>query len=101
DGWWLRSDIVWHKPNPMPESVTDRPTRSHEYVFLLTKSARYFYDAEAIRETTTGNTHARRRDGEPSPKEVATERSGAHAQAGKGMSRNKPIATRNARTVWS
>lgn len=50
DGWWLRSDIVWAKPNPMPESVTDRPTRSHEYLFLLTKRARYFYDAEAVRE---------------------------------------------------
>ncbi len=50
DGWWLRSDIVWAKRNPMPESVSDRPTRSHEYVFLLTKSERYFYDADAIRE---------------------------------------------------
>ena len=50
DGWHLRSDIIWAKPNPMPESVTDRPTRAHEYVFLLTKSARYFYDADAIRE---------------------------------------------------
>lgn len=50
DGWWLRSDIIWSKPNPMPESVTDRPTKAHEYVFLLTKSERYFYDAEAIRE---------------------------------------------------
>ncbi len=50
DGWWLRSDIVWSKPNPMPESVTDRPTRSHEYVFLLSKSARYYYDQDAIRE---------------------------------------------------
>lgn len=50
DGWWLRSDVVWHKPNPMPESVADRPTKAHEYVFLLTRSARYFYDAEAVRE---------------------------------------------------
>ena len=50
DGWWLRSDIIWHKPNPMPESVTDRPTSAHEHVFLLTKSARYFYDADAIAE---------------------------------------------------
>ncbi len=50
DGWYLRSDIIWHKPNPMPESVTDRPTKSHEYLFLLTKSARYFYDAEAVKE---------------------------------------------------
>lgn len=50
DGWWLRSDIIWSKPNCMPESVTDRPTRSHEYIFLLSKSARYYYNAEAIKE---------------------------------------------------
>lgn len=53
DGWWLRSDIIWAKPNPMPESVTNRPTRAHEYVFLLSKSQRYFYDADAIREPHT------------------------------------------------
>jgi DNA modification methylase len=51
DGWWLRSDIIWAKPNPMPESVTDRPTKSHEYIFLLTKAEKYFYDAEAIAES--------------------------------------------------
>jgi len=50
DGWWLRSDCIWAKPNPMPESVKDRPTKAHEYVFLLTKAARYYYDAEAIRQ---------------------------------------------------
>ena len=50
DGWYLRSDIIWHKPNPMPESVTDRPTKSHEYIFLLSKRARYFYDPDAVRE---------------------------------------------------
>jgi len=50
DGWWLRSDIIWHKPNPMPESVTDRPTRAHEYLFLLTKAERYYYDAAAVKE---------------------------------------------------
>lgn len=50
DGYWLRSDIIWHKPNSMPESVTDRPTRSHEYLFLLSKSAKYYYDVDAIRE---------------------------------------------------
>ena len=50
DGWWLRSDIIWAKPNPMPESVTDRPTSAHEHVFLLTKQPRYFWDAEAVRE---------------------------------------------------
>jgi DNA modification methylase len=58
DGWFLRSDIIWHKPNPMPESVTDRPTSAHEHVFLLSKSARYFYDAGAIAEAAehTGAT---------------------------------------------
>ena len=50
DGWYLRSDIIWHKSNPMPESVTDRPTKAHEYIFLLTKKRKYFYDREAIRE---------------------------------------------------
>jgi len=50
DGWWLRQDIIWHKPNPMPESVRDRCTKAHEYVFLLTKSERYYYDAEAVSE---------------------------------------------------
>ena len=50
DGWYLRQDIIWHKPNPMPESVTDRCTKAHEYMFLLSKSPRYFYDAEAVKE---------------------------------------------------
>src|SRR5512146_1399637 len=56
DGWYLRSEIIWHKPNPMPESVTDRPTKAHEYVFLLTKSARYFYDADAVRRPHAEST---------------------------------------------
>lgn len=59
DGWWLRSDIVWHKPNPMPESVTDRPTKAHEYVFLMSKNARYYYDADAIRENLSPASVAR------------------------------------------
>jgi DNA modification methylase len=54
DAWWLRSEIIWHKPNPMPESVTDRPTKAHEQLFLLTKNATYYYDAEAIKESGTG-----------------------------------------------
>lgn len=58
-GWWLRQDIIWSKPNPMPESVTDRCTKAHEYIFLLTKSAKYFYDHEAIREPVNGGAHAR------------------------------------------
>jgi DNA modification methylase len=56
DGWYLRSDIIWSKPNPMPESVTDRPTKAHEYIFLLTKNARYYYNAAAIREPLAEST---------------------------------------------
>ncbi len=56
DGWYLRSDIIWSKPNPMPESVTDRPTKAHEYIFLLSKSARYYYDAQAIEESVSAET---------------------------------------------
>jgi DNA modification methylase len=59
DGWWLRSDIIWSKPNPMPESVTDRPTKAHEYIFMLAKSARYYYDAEAIKEPANPASVAR------------------------------------------
>jgi len=59
DGYYLRSDIIWSKPNPMPESVKDRPTKSHEYLFLLTKSAKYFYNQEAIKEKASPDTHAR------------------------------------------
>jgi site-specific DNA-methyltransferase (cytosine-N4-specific) len=61
DGWYLRSEIIWARPNPMPESVTDRPTKSHSTVFLLSKRPRYFYDADAIREAFSENTHSRGR----------------------------------------
>lgn len=59
DGWWVRSEIIWHKLNPMPESVTDRPTCSHEKLWFLTKSERYYYDAEAIMEPSSPDSHAR------------------------------------------
>ena len=62
-GWYLRSDIIWHKPNPMPESVTDRPTKAHEYIFLFSKSPTYFYDAEAIREEQTTSSKKRAKYG--------------------------------------
>jgi len=101
DGWWLRSDVIWHKPNVMPESVTDRPTKSHEYVFLLSKSARYYYDQDAIREPQTGNAHSR--GGGTSRKEAA---------AGSGIKSNESFnramtayvevpGGRNRRTVWT
>lgn len=56
DGWWLRSDVIWHKPNPMPESVVDRPSKAHEYIFLLTKGERYHYEGDAIREPLAPKT---------------------------------------------
>lgn len=61
DGWFLRQDIIWSKPNPMPESVTDRCTRAHEYIFLLSKSAKYFFDAKAIAEPIADSTYADKR----------------------------------------
>jgi DNA modification methylase len=84
DGWWLRSDNIWSKPNPMPESTTDRPTRAHEYVFLLTRRARYFYDAAAIRTVYSEETKALshetmnfgRRDGYKMPDGWATRKGG-------------------------
>ncbi|RPI74818.1 MAG: site-specific DNA-methyltransferase [Desulfobacteraceae bacterium] len=60
DGWFLRSDIIWNKPNAMPESVKDRPNRSHEYLFMFSKSERYYYDYEAARETANGSKRNRR-----------------------------------------
>lgn len=59
DGWYLRSEIIWYKPNPMPESIEDRPTKAHEQIFLLSKSERYFWDKAAVKEKTTGNAHPR------------------------------------------
>jgi DNA modification methylase len=61
DGWYLRSNIVWHKPNPMPESVRDRPTSAHESVFLLTKRARYYYDADAVKLPASQRTTPQKR----------------------------------------
>ena len=95
DGWWLRSDIIWAKPNPMPESVTDRSTKAHEYVFLLSKSARYWYDAAAINERlqtpahAPGNTTAK---GVVMRNDIGTERMAAVWGAN---------GTRNRRTVWT
>ena len=62
DGWYLRQDIIWYKPNPMPESVTDRCTKAHEYIFLMSKNARYYYDADAIKEDAKPDSSVRDRD---------------------------------------
>ncbi len=95
DGWWLRSDIVWSKPNPMPESVTDRPTRAHEYVFLLTKSARYFYDAAAVREQGSG-----RASGSKAPDKTGAGK-GFEIRAGFHKVGDVEWTERNARSVWT
>jgi DNA modification methylase len=94
DGWWLRSDIIWHKPNPMPESVTDRPTSSHEHVFLLTKKPRYFYDAEAVKQDSIkGDAGAGLRNWRPN--QNGNERISA------GQTEDDRLAGRNLRNVWT
>jgi DNA modification methylase len=110
-GWYLRSDIIWSKPNPMPESVTDRPTKAHEYVFLLTKSERYYWDADAVREpvaqflSTTGEPAPRARYGGIMPAErrggfYDPARHGRGAPDGRVMKEPSPNG-RNVRSVWS
>jgi len=103
DGWYLRSDIIWHKPNPMPESVRDRPTKAHEYLFLLAKGVTYFYDADAILESVTGNAHAQ---GSGIGKKVAVPGRGIRHNSSFGeATRNATVAdlpmSRNRRTVWT
>lgn len=115
-GWYLRSDIIWHKPNPMPESCRDRPTKAHEYLFLLTKSERYFYDSEAIKEKVTGNAHARGDGVNPKAKRAPsgwnTARTGRkHTEINGRYPREKQnesfsgavssiVTARNKRSVW-
>jgi DNA modification methylase len=93
DGWYLRSEVVWSKPNPMPESVTDRPTKAHEQVFLLTKSPRYFYDAEAVREPLVKGAAGSRFD-----RGKTGENGMGRVQDG---DREDNPAGRNLRTVWT
>lgn len=94
DGWYLRSDIIWHKPNSMPESVTDRPTKAHEYVFLLAKSARYYYDADAIRENNVSTS------GGPWSKKYRDEQLKA-INGSESFGRRWNPDGKNARTVWT
>ncbi len=99
DGWYLRSDIIWAKPNPMPESVTDRPTKAHEYLFLLSKSPRYYFDADAVREPDAGTDHPRT-IGLPQPSlEPSGGIAGAHTGIRTAEGRNG--TGRNIRTVWT
>ena len=93
DGWYLRQDIIWHKPNPMPESVRDRCTKAHEYIFLLSKSKKYYYDNEAIKEPVKQDWGTRNRA------------NGKYHNSGSGLSPHtgltKSYTTKNKRSVWS
>jgi len=93
DGWYLRQDIIWHKPNPMPESVKDRCTKSHEYIFLLSKGKKYYYDNEAIKEPVKQDWGTRNRvNGK-------YHNSGSGLQPHSGLT--KSYTTKNKRSVWS
>lgn len=105
DGWYLRQDIIWHKTNTMPENVRDRCVKSHEYIFLLSKSARYYFDAAAIREPITGESTRRylERSGQGAPcfgggKYGDNEREETRTKSGKAY---RPKPYRNKRDVWS
>tara|TARA_B100000427_G_scaffold271109_1_gene237965 strand:- start:2146 stop:3105 length:960 start_codon:yes stop_codon:yes gene_type:complete len=93
DGWWLRQDIIWHKPNPMPESVRDRCTKSHEYIFLLSKSKNYKYDNEAIKEPVKQDWGTRDRT------EGKYHNEGTGLQPHSGLT--KSYDKKNKRSVWS
>ena len=96
DGWYLRQDIIWHKPNPMPESVTDRCTKAHEYIFLMSKSQKYYYDHEAIKEPLKG---------EPETRDKNAEGYQADYSKGDSFSKGKRVfgadGMANKRSVWS
>lgn len=103
DGWYLRQEIIWHKPNPMPESVTDRCTKAHEQIFLLSKSPRYFFDAEAIKEPASDNavSAARRNRADFSTVGTKAIQGTGFGQSGKGNNADHKGETRNRRSVWS
>jgi DNA modification methylase len=94
DGWILRQEIIWHKPNAMPESVKDRCTRAHEQIFMLAKSARYYYDADAVREPAA--------NGDPGPPRGSLGAARAsQGRRGEGQPCGEPASTRNRRSVWT
>lgn len=93
DGWYLRSDIIWHKPNPMPESVKDRPTKSHEYIFLLSKNKKYYYDYEAIKEPCV--------NGDPTNPRGSRGTSPNSGRRKQESGASKTLTKKNKRDVWT
>jgi len=100
DGWWLRQDIIWHKPNPMPESVRDRCTKAHEYVFLLTKSERYYYDADAVSEAAVGPAGGNVVPVKGAGESLMRTRNGLHAAQERAREAGGYV-NRNRRSVWT
>jgi DNA modification methylase len=103
-GWYLRQDIIWHKPNPMPESVTDRCTKSHEYIFLLSKSPQYYFDNEAIKEPSVNPESykgRRKRSSMTEQSEIIMDKFGATRSGFKNIEEGKTYPTRNKRDVWT
>ena len=97
DGWYLRQDIIWHKPNPMPESVTDRCTKAHEYIFLLSKNAKYYFDNEAIKEDAVAKDRAA---GNKVPQK-GTDQPFSETKQGLIKAQQKKYQKRNKRSVWT
>lgn len=97
DGWWVRSEIIWNKTNPKPESISDRPAAVHEKIWLLAKYESYYFCADALREPVTGNAHARRKDGQYKPAKGST---AGQNRAGTWVETYVP-ETRNGRNVWT
>ncbi|MER9217894.1 site-specific DNA-methyltransferase [Mesorhizobium sp. M0644] len=97
DGWWVRSEIIWNKTNPKPESIADRPAAVHEKIWLLTKSETYYFNPEALKEPVTGGAHARRKDGQYKPAKGST---GGQNREGTWVETYVP-EMRNGRNVWT
>lgn len=100
DGWYLRQDIIWHKPNPMPESVSDRCTKAHEYIFLLSKSQKYYFDGDAIKEQSSGGNAKgnSKKLAEKAIKRTGNFITGGTEKSSLGVSANEK---RNRRSVWT
>ena len=97
DGWYLRQDIIWHKPNPMPESVRDRCTKAHEYIFLLSKNAKYYFDNEAIKEDAV----AKNRSAGNKVPQKGTDQPFSETKQGLIKAQQKKYQKRNKRSVWT
>jgi len=100
DGWWLRQDIIWHKPNPMPESVTDRCTKAHEYIFLLSKSARYYFDSDAMQEPAVGKPSGNRSKSWGNNETAVRSDGSGDVETMRGIPWDGKT-TRNRRSVWT